>query len=363
MSFKYTYTKEAVLGRLEQEILASSVIVHALDYITSLGNTVDIYFKAELSSEEETELDAIVAAHVPTPLPDDHTLVLLDEKRSTDDIPVLQIIKSYHDSSKSFTTPDFTDRKSWFFDRTRVTDEVMSTSDDTIYSSTRTPTAGWNHDWLRWDLIPNHIRQTETDIVPVVKKNDEVVSSGFTIDYTNGTVTFDSANQPTDVIKVSYSYGNSSRMDLTANAGKKLFVDYVETQFSVGCTIPSTAKFVFQSIYNGPAIPAYGIPENTDVILRSYEYYNAKDFLNESTQAYVVEPFMELTAKVNILPWNYLTGHTIKPAGDTTTDLSKNEFNKLRIQLVDINGGPDPILSSAEIATGTVYCRVHDVTW
>jgi hypothetical protein len=237
----------------------------------------------------------------------------------------------------------------------------MSTSDDTVYTSTRTPTSGWDHDWLKWDLITNHIRQVETDLAPVVKKNDEVITSGFTIDHTNGTVTFDSANAPSDVIKVTYYYGNSSQMDLTATAGKLLFVDYVETQFSAGCVMPANSKFVFQSVYNGPAVPAYGIPANYDVVLKSFEYYNAKDFLNESTQAYVVEPFMELTAKVNILPWNYLTGHTIKSPGDVTTDITKNEFNKLRFRLVDINGGPDPILTSAEIATGTVYCRIYDV--
>jgi hypothetical protein len=282
-------------------------------------------------------------------------------EKSSDTVPLSTIVKSYSDSSKSFTTPDFSNRQTWFWDYTQVTDEIMTTTDNILYSSTRTPNENWNHDWLNWQLVPNHVRQTTPEVKVVVKKNDEVIASGFTINYTNGTITFDAANNSGDVIKVSYRYGNSSRFDLTALEGKKLLVDYIETQFSVGCGIPSNCKWVFKAIYNGPAVAAMGIPANTDVILKSYEYYSAKDFLNESNQAYTALKFMELNNDVNILPWNYLTGHTIKSAGDTTTDISKNEFNKLRIQLVDINGGDDPIVPDCEIATGTVYCLIKDV--
>ena len=83
-SYKYSYTKEVVLGRLELEIKASADVTKALDYMTSLGTAVDIYFKAELSEAEETALDAIVDAHVPTLLPDQATLVELDEPKDED---------------------------------------------------------------------------------------------------------------------------------------------------------------------------------------------------------------------------------------------------------------------------------------
>jgi len=280
--------------------------------------------------------------------------------KTSDDIPMVTHVKSYRDSSKSFTTPDFANRQSWFYDTTQITDEIMTTSDDLVYSSIRTPTSGWDHDWLKWDCVPNHVRQTTPSIRVVVKKNDTIITSGFSIDYKNGTVTFSVANESTDEITVTYKYGNSSTYDLQANPGKILKVDYIETQFSVGSSMPEDSVMIFQAIYNGPAIPSMGIPADYDIPISKYEYYNAKDFLNESTQAYQVKAFMELERDVNILPWHYLTGHTIKSPGDPTTDLSKGEFNKLRMRIMDLKGGPDPIISDCEIATGTVYCIIKD---
>ncbi len=87
------------------EIRASSVITIALDYMTSLGTTVDIYFKAALSNDEKTALDAIVNAHVPTPLPDQASLVKLDEPKDDDGRPCMrQVITEpeFHYSPRSF---------------------------------------------------------------------------------------------------------------------------------------------------------------------------------------------------------------------------------------------------------------------
>lgn len=64
----YNYTKEIHSSRLEQEI-RDSAIVTALDYINVVGaDAVTIYFKDELSLEDEDILDSLVDNHVPTPL-------------------------------------------------------------------------------------------------------------------------------------------------------------------------------------------------------------------------------------------------------------------------------------------------------
>lgn len=77
MDFKYTYEKEVVAQRLGDEISASSIVT-AISYITVVGaTTVDIYFKAELSVEDKAALDVLVAAHVPTPIPETATSVTL----------------------------------------------------------------------------------------------------------------------------------------------------------------------------------------------------------------------------------------------------------------------------------------------
>jgi hypothetical protein len=271
--------------------------------------------------------------------------------------------KSYATPSKSFSTPDYSNRDTWFSDYTRVVDEVMSTSDDTTYTSIRTPTTGWNHHWMDWSKIPNHARQDNgSNLKTILKKNDVVITSGFSIDCTNGQVVFESANSPSDVIKATYSYGNSSKFDLVANSGKKLNLDYVEVQFSEGSVMPEGEYLLFQSIYNGPAIPANalgaghpGLPANTDIVLRTFEYHGYHDFLNESTLAISCKKFMGLTKEVVILPWNYLTGHTIKPVGEVA-DLSLGEFHKLRCCMAK-----DGVIQDCEIATGTFYCIIESL--
>jgi hypothetical protein len=64
----YSFEKLCDSGRLTQEI-EDSAIITALDYIVTATGT-DVYFKATLSGGDETILNALVAAHVNTPLPD-----------------------------------------------------------------------------------------------------------------------------------------------------------------------------------------------------------------------------------------------------------------------------------------------------
>jgi len=55
------------LGALTYQIQTSSIVT-ALKNIDTVGDACDIYFNASLSSEDETTLDAIVAAHTGAPL-------------------------------------------------------------------------------------------------------------------------------------------------------------------------------------------------------------------------------------------------------------------------------------------------------
>lgn len=45
-----------------------------------------------------------------------------------------------------------------------------------------------------------------TDVVPVVRVNGSIVGTGFTLDYTEGTVTFSPAKITTDVVTLDYTY-------------------------------------------------------------------------------------------------------------------------------------------------------------
>lgn len=351
----------------KQEVAASSITIALETAIYDNGDAV-VTFKADISIAEEAILDAITSSHDPTPVIEETPqLVSLSEHKNSDGVLQIQPRKSFCDSSKSFTSPDFSNRQTWWFDTTAVVDEVMIDAGDHVnYTSTRTPTTGWDHDWIEWKKIPNNARQIPGNTFKiVVKKNDVILTSGFHLDNKLGKVIFAVPNASTDVIKVSYHYANSSNFELESLPGKILQVDYIEVQFSEGCIMPEGAHMVFEAVYNGPALPADslypgfpGYPANTDLTVKTYEYHNAADFMNEATGAEVCLPFMELTKSMVVLPWNYLTGHTLKPAGDPTTNIAAGEFNKLRMRLVS-PGNPDPIISNCEIATGTMYCIVN----
>lgn len=82
---KYEFSKLCDSGRLEQEILDSSIVI-AIDHIVTVSSPAktDVYFKAELSTEEEDALDAIVDGHTNTPLPDSPRSVSIDGPKNTD---------------------------------------------------------------------------------------------------------------------------------------------------------------------------------------------------------------------------------------------------------------------------------------
>jgi hypothetical protein len=65
----YNFTKAVATDRLTFEIQISS-ITKALDYITTNGTALSIFFKEALSESEEATLGTLVTNHVATPLPE-----------------------------------------------------------------------------------------------------------------------------------------------------------------------------------------------------------------------------------------------------------------------------------------------------
>lgn len=84
---KYTYSISADFpnakvssDRLSQEIQDAAITI-ALDYISNDASNSDIWFKNAISAGEKTTLDAVVAAHDGTPLPDNEVSeVLIQEE-------------------------------------------------------------------------------------------------------------------------------------------------------------------------------------------------------------------------------------------------------------------------------------------
>jgi len=84
----YTYTKDAALGQLIQEIEASS-IVPTVGGITPLDNgTINIDFDGTLSGPEEATLDSVVSSHTYVTSPVEGLVIYVGSFGDADGIPI-----------------------------------------------------------------------------------------------------------------------------------------------------------------------------------------------------------------------------------------------------------------------------------
>lgn len=90
MAFEYPYAKDADPARLTHEIETSEITV-ALSHVNTGEGTVSVYFKAQLSADEQAVLDTLVAAHVAEPLeaPAEPVSVALSQHRTDQGVPYL----------------------------------------------------------------------------------------------------------------------------------------------------------------------------------------------------------------------------------------------------------------------------------
>ena len=357
MSVKYTYTKAVAIDRLELEIRASSSIVHDLDYITSLGTTVDIYFKAELGTNEVTALNAIVAAHVPTPLPDEVQTVDIEGTKSSQGHLIVELsipTGPVGSRAMSLVTPDLGDRTCWYQKGVQVTNETLTDSGDgltfnsahpywiNIYHSkltythkqipTRTGVFGKHADWA------------------IIVKVDGVTqaTSTYSVNYADGKVTFNSS-QSGKTVTCTYWHNdgvtNPSEWLLVPPTGKKYVVEHVELQISKGIEINDTLRF---EIWAGSNLATYN--GFIDVLFEAgygqmrADYRNANDFLNTANLGQGTVPLIgSLTRETVILPYNYLQAFTLDSAVGAI------------FRLVLINNTP---YTNTDIATGTFYVQL-----
>ena len=357
MSYKYTYTKAVVLGRLEQEIRASSVIIHDLDYMTSLGTTVDFYFKAELATNEVTTLDAIVAAHVPTPLPEENATVIIDGPKSSQGR--LLVEATLHTGiagsrAMSLVTQDFSDRTTWYQKSNKVVGETLTDSGDGLtfasvhphWINIYSPKLTYTHKQIptRTGVFGKH-----ADWAISVSVNGVVqATSAYTINFAAGTVTFISS-QAGNTITCTYWHNDGvthpSEFILVPPTGKKFTVEHVELQVSVGINLADTLRF---EIWAGANLTAYN--GFLDVLFEAgygqmrADYRNARDILNAANLGQgTVAQFGELTKDVIVLPFNYIQAFTLDSAVGAI----------FRICLLN-----DTPFTSTDLATGTFYLQM-----
>lgn len=73
-----------------------------------------------------------------------------------------------------------------------------------------------------YDLYSSRFTNWNNDYAPSVYKNGDLITSGFTINYTNGTISFATPNQSTDDIQVSYRHTIHIKETYTYNTSQTI---------------------------------------------------------------------------------------------------------------------------------------------
>lgn len=253
--------------------------------------------------------------------------------KTPDNILLTTQIKNYAWNSVIRVSHDLCDKCTWHQgSSTQNGMTITDTGDQTSYT--------WPSDMILPDLITDR-DILATNYAPTIKVNGNTVTN-YTINPRTRRIVFNSANNVNDVVTADGYKANGSVYDLTASAGKFLLVDYVELQVSKN-TIMNDGIY-FEAVLNNASTG------NADYVAGRTKYLTAKDFYNKSNHGFEISQFGELTQPVLILPWNFVTGYKVFPAG-TSVAATEAEFNKLRIRLAN-----NVVPTSCEVATATFYC-------
>lgn len=178
-------------------------------------------------------------------------------------------------------------------------------------------------------------------------------TSGFSINYEDGEVTFQNSLTASDEVKASYWYANESTFTLAPLPGKKLKVENVESQFTEDVKLNGTSEIWFEEWGYDPN----NLPNK--MMYRRIKYKNIAQFIDESNNRYSAEikPIDNITKPMHIFVWNYPAARVMEYTKGAEVrirvyDLASNSFNK-------------PLKNTGntrlERATVTFYCISENV--
>jgi len=233
----------------------------------------------------------------------------------------------------SESTPNFCDKTSWYYTSIRVIDEVPVKLDAYTVQLSKYPILNLQKVTHRERMVDKILLIKKNNVV--INSNFDIIPNGYSIDYINGKIIFDT-DITNDDIKVSYNYIVNNVYEIVSDGASDKVITYGEIQVSDDCDL--TNMYVkFEPIINN--ISTGG----TDVVLAT-ELNSYLDLLNISNGGTYIPKVGNDTCGYIILPMNYMNSFVIKPHGATAdnVDYVHNEYNKIRISLLDntkeING-------------------------
>jgi hypothetical protein len=336
MSVLYSYLKSVNAARLEKEIKDSAIIT-ALDYITVFESNISIYFKAELSTEDEAILDSIIDSHINEPLP------VVDERRNSKGAIIVDTTTQFGLSgaqSITLNSHDWGDRTTWYQRSVSVSGDVLVDSGDGfIFNSS-------NQNWVNMDsmnltydykIVPERDGTFSDRSLrrPVVTSNGELMNlcvnksmtgpNDYQVNFATGQVHFNSSQSGKSVV-ANYWHNNNvpraSEWILCPPVNHAYLLKYVELQFSDTVQFSNGIHIEVWAGGNayGPVPAVYG-----DFTQQAYDlgfginasfYRGPKDFLNICTNrsSMTLPAFGGMTNDVLVFPFDYLVDSQIRSA-------------------------------------------------
>jgi len=298
--FTYSTTNDTLnakvdIGKLNQEILDSNIII-AIDSMNTSGDNININFKANISSSEETTLNGLVAVHDGGSILEAE-IVKIEGQEYSDEGNIVQrsIPQKTQEKTYSRATHDFCNKCTWYYKSVRVTDEILGLKSGNTYEA--------DNDYFI-DVINGIInRQDIHQAYAIEVKIDDIVqTSGYIINHKDGEITFTSA--PGGAVKCSYSYATTSEWSLQAPQGTNLIIEHSEVQFTDDVLMSDVMKFEIWITH-----PVYGrIPGET------IKYNSIRDIINESNLGFTVPSMPGVGRPLVIFPFNYV-GEKIMDSG------------------------------------------------
>jgi len=253
----------------------------------------------------------------------------------------------------SMATVDLTDRTSWYQKSIQVVDETLTDSGDGL-------TFNSVHVW--WVNIYGKLTYTHKQIpkrdgtfgkhadwAVVVKVNDVVQTSGYSVNYVDGKVVFESSKSGSTV-KVTYwhtdAVTNCGEWLLVPAAGKKYIIEHVEIQISVDTVINSPVRM---EIWAGSNLATYG--SFPDYLFEAgygqmrADYRGMRDLINAANLGQgVIKAASEMQNDVIVIPFNYIQAFTL--------DSAFGSLFRLTVQ--------NNTAATGELLTATFYLQVRN---
>lgn len=270
----YQYNKSINPSQLSDEIQKSQITI-SLDHVETVGNNVTILFKSNLSLEEIIILDGLVNSHIPLENVDQALLVKLDNVTPLEKALKVQL-SPLEGSNPALFSPNLCDKTTWYQDSIKVVDEILTSEDNIKFSSI-------NKFWVNLvsGLVPYEDRLTVSNNYKViVLVNGIAISSGFSIDYKDGSISFES--QKSGVISVTYWYATSFTYKIAPISGKILRLYGTQIKATKNIVWPNNQSITFQVYVSGfPYGEVTTYKNKTNMYITASEVMSYNDGIND----------------------------------------------------------------------------------